>query len=158
MKSLRLLGVCPVMLLLVSVPPGCSKSSAPPVYVKVSGKVVDAQGKPVPALNIRFFPTENVESFRVSQDAPRLRTPAGPARPVVLDYPLAIANKDGTFALSMNGGDIEGARPGKYRVTITGFSKEQKEKIPLKYRDADTSPLDVTIPNRDVSDLVLQIE
>ncbi|MCI0377849.1 MAG: hypothetical protein L0215_09595 [Gemmataceae bacterium] len=156
MKSLRLLGVCLVKLLLVSVPTGCSRSGAP-VYVKVSGKVVDAQGKPVPALNIRFLPTENVDSFKVSQKSSGLRTPAGqPALPVVLDYPLAIGNKDGTFALSMSGGDIEGARPGKYRVMLTG-SKEQNQKIPVKYQNLD-SPLDVTIPNKDVSDLVLKIE
>ncbi len=147
MKSLGFLGAC---LLLVSVPPGCSRSSAP-VYVKVSGKVVDAQGKPVPALHIRFFPTDNVESFRVGQP-PRSSEP----QVLNLDGPLAISNKDGSFTLTMSGGDIEGARPGKYRVMLTG-SKEQNQKIPLKYQNPG-STLDVTIPNNDVSDLVLKIE
>lgn len=158
MKFLRLLGACLAILLLLSAPFGCSRPHASPVYVKVSGKVVDGQGKPVPSLNIRFFPTENVESFKVSPKGSPLRTPAGPAQPVTMNYPLAIGNKDGTFALSMSGGDIDGARPGKYRVTITGFSKEQNQKIPLKYQDAATSPLDITIPSEDVSSLVLKLE
>ncbi len=151
MKSLRLLGVCLVMLLLVSVSPGCSRSSAP-VYVKVSGKVVDAQGKPVPGLNIRFVPTENAERFKVAH-SPRT---SGQPRVVSVNYPLANGNEDGTFTLTMNGGEIEGARPGKYRVMLTG-SKEQERKIPLKYQNPG-SPLCVTIPNRDVSDLILKIE
>ncbi|MCI0640984.1 MAG: hypothetical protein L0Y72_07605 [Gemmataceae bacterium] len=150
MKSLPLLSVCLFMLVLVSVLPGCSRSSAR-VYVKVSGKVVDAQGKPVPAINIRFFPTENVDSFKVGHS-----TGSSEPRVVSLDYPLAISKKDGTFTLTMSGGDIEGARPGKYCVMLTG-SKEQNKKIPLKYQNPD-SPLDVTIPNKDVSDLVLKIE
>jgi hypothetical protein len=144
MESLRFLGTWLMVLLFVSAPPGCkSKSSSARIYVKVSGKVVDAQGKPIPTLNIRFLPTENVESFRVDK--------------YTLEYPLAIGNKDGTFALSMKGGDIEGARPGKYRVMVTGFSRAANEKIPPRYRDPD-SPLEVTIPDHDVSDLILKIE
>ncbi len=153
MRSSRLIGIGLVMALLVSVPPGCSRST-PPVYVKVSGKVVDARGKPVPAAIVHFFPTENVDSFKVKEKRARPRTSGGPPPSVVLDYPLAIGNKDGTFALSMSGGDIEGARPGKYRVMLVG----PKEQVPLRYQDTDTSPLDVTIPNKDVNDLILKLE
>jgi hypothetical protein len=114
--------------------------------------VIDAQGKPVPALNIRFFPTENREKFEV----PYSPKTSGQPRVVSVNYPLAISNKDGTFTLTMSGGDIEGAPPGKYRVMLTG-SKERNQKIPLKYQKPD-SPLEVTIPKHDVSDLVVKIE
>jgi hypothetical protein len=142
MKSILLLWDFLMVLLLVGMPLGCKQPSAPD-YVKVSGKVVDAQGKPVFA-EIRFLPTENMERFKVGQNG--------------MNYPLAIGNKDGTFALNMSGGDIEGAPPGKYRVLLRSFSNEQNQKIPLKYHDPDKSPLEVTIPNKDVIDLILKIE
>ena len=109
----------------------------------MSGKVVDSQGKPLGKIDVRFFPTENVESFRVDE--------------FTFDYPLAISNKDGAFMLGMMG-NTEGARPGKYRVTLTGFSKEENRRIPMKYQDMENSPLEVTIPNEDVSNLVLRID
>lgn len=143
MMSLRTLGVGLVMLILAGVPAGCSRPTAL-TYVKVSGKVVDAQGKPIPGLDIRFFPMENVESFRVDK--------------LTINYPLAIGNKDGTFALSVSAGDIEGAPPGKYRVSLTGFTPEQNQRIPAKYQDFGNSPLEVTIPNHDVRDLILKLE
>lgn len=144
MKSLRSSGDCfAVMVALVTVVAGCSRS-APQANVKVSGKILDARGRPVPGLNIRFFPIENVERFRVDK--------------FTINYPLAIGNKDGTFALSMNGGDVVGAPPGKYRVILTGFSKEQNRIIPAKYQDMGNSPLEVRIPNHDVRDLILMLE
>jgi hypothetical protein len=152
MKSLPGLGVGLVVLLGLGFLPGCSGSSSPPACVKVSGKVVDAQGKPIPKLDICFFPTENPDWFSVRQTPKR----GLPAPPPAMNYPLAIGDKEGKFVLRM--AENEGAPPGKYRVTLTGRSKEQNQKIPLKYQEFFNSALEVTIPNHDVTDLILKIE
>jgi hypothetical protein len=137
MRSLWSSSVCLVTLLLMGT--GCTKPGPPP-HVKASGSIVGTQGMPLGGLNIRFLPTEDIESFKVGLNG--------------IVYPLAISDKDGTFVLSMSGS--EGARPGRYSVMVTG-SKEQNEKIPLRYQNP-SSPLEVIIPNNDVNDLILKLD
>src|SRR3712207_5643015 len=112
MKFFRRWGGCSAQLLLLNAAIGCSRSSAPE-YVKVSGKVVDAKDRPVPKVAIHLFPVENIERFKVGRNG--------------VNCPTAIGQKDGTFTLTMSGGDIEGAPPGTYRVMLRSFSKEQQQ-------------------------------
>lgn len=148
MRSCRILGIG-IIALSTSLATGCGGSSPPPAYVNVSGKVVDARGKPIPSLHIHFVPTENREAF----ETPHVPRTSGQPRATSVNYPVAISSKDGTFALSMSAGEIDGAPPGKYRVIVFG-----SKQVPSKYQEADNSPLDVIVPATDVADLILKLD
>ncbi len=119
---------------------GCAKPSNP---VKVSGKVVDAKGRAIPALGVHFFPMGNVESFRVA---------------TMIEYPIAVSDKAGAFTLAMNNGDVDGALPGKYRVMLVPLGNKQQQRLPLQYQRFETSPLVITIPDHDVKELIIRTE
>lgn len=155
MKSAQSCSRCFVTVLMATVLLGCSRSSAPPKYVKVTGKIVDAQGRPISGVSVNFFPTEHIEGFAVPIKGTPLHIPAGgaPAPPMEMNYPMAISKKDGSFALRLTNGDADGAWPGKYRVLVFGSN----EAVPLKYR-GDESPLEITIPDKDVSNLILRLK
>ncbi len=98
-----------------------------PVY-EVTGKVVLADGKPLPGGVISFVP---------AGDLPL--TPSG------------VIGADGTFSL-VTGGSGQGAPPGDYKVRIEAPQFQQSDPklrkrplFPPKYTDEDSSGLTVTV-------------
>jgi len=104
-----------------------------PVY-EVKGKVVLANGKPLPGGVISFVPKGDLPV-----------TPSG------------VIGPDGTFSL-VTGGSGEGAPPGDYKIRVEAPQFQQaapklkkRPLFPPKYNDEDSSGLVITVraePNR----------
>jgi hypothetical protein len=107
---------------------GCSRSDSLPklqVY-EVKGKVVLADGKPLPSGLVSFVPIGDLSIT-----------------------PSAEIASDGTFSL-VTGGSGEGAPIGDYKVRIEAPGlqanpKSKKSLFPFKYTDEDSSGLVVTV-------------
>ncbi len=109
---------------------GCSGSNSLPsltVY-EVKGKVVLADGKPLPGGIISFVPKGEL--------------------PVT---PSSVIGPDGTFSL-VTGGSGEGAPEGQYKIRVEAPEFQQADGksrkrplIPPKYTDEDSSQLEITV-------------
>jgi hypothetical protein len=109
--------------------------------VPASGKLLDADGKPFKGVNIMFWPNENPEGFVSKHNS----------------TPYAINGENGQFEMRMDANTV-GVPPGSYQVTVFGILPEDKIKIPKRYNELESSPLEVTIPLGGKTDIVLQID
>jgi hypothetical protein len=120
------------MIALLFVLSGCSKNSPP--LVPVSGKVL-SDGKGVPSVIVQFTPdpSKNPKGYTAQ----------------------ASTGADGSFTLKTPPyGD--GAQPGWYRVTVTGYGGKQN--FSSKYTQFNKTPLVVEVPQGGKSDVVLKVD
>lgn len=121
--------LCSISLVSMATLVGCSghfgPGSAPPQTFGVQGKVVLANGSPLPAGRITFHPKETGKPEATGE----------------------ISN--GSFRLSTFGKD-DGAVPGQYDVSITGVSYKTGKpvtaaEVPQKYQDPKSSGLSAEV-------------
>src|SRR5262245_8079728 len=118
---LRMVGLLGGLLVAVA---GCSTGNNPTNLVPVKGKVVSG-GKTLGWVDVRMYPTE----------------PSG-----TMTYGFAGADGVITFK-SLN--DQDGAKPGKYKVTVKGWQTKGASPPPLpsKYAEETSTDLTAVIPS-----------
>jgi hypothetical protein len=122
--------VCCIVVVFAAV--GCSKN---PHLVPAAG-TIQAQGQPVANATVQFTPDP-------------VKNPSGFSA-------TAQVGDDGAFRLQTPPHG-EGAMPGSYRVTVTGYPG-QKLSFPSKYTRLDQTTLLVEIPPEGKSDLILKLD
>lgn len=110
---------------------GCGGSKDPFSYVKVKGKVTYADGSLIPAHRIKL--TFNTESPPL--DAKTY------ARPGVAEVNVA----DGTFDSETSHKAGDGLLPGKHKVQVQTFDKNDRPVplVPAKYGDPKLTPVEI---------------
>jgi hypothetical protein len=110
---------------------GCGGSKDPFSYVKVKGKVTYADGSLIPAHRIKL--TFNTESPPL--DAKTY------ARPGVAEVNVA----DGTFDSETSHKAGDGLLPGKHKVQVQTFDKDDRPVplVPAKYGDPKLTPVEI---------------
>ena len=115
---------------------GCS--SQPPPTAPAKGKILGADGKPIHGGYVMFWPLDNPKEFVKRYDT----------------VPVSVTNERGEFEMWIMSPDRIGVPPGKYRVTVHEIAKENNSRVPQRYRKDDTTPWEVTIPAKGMTDIV----
>ncbi len=112
---------------------GCSRSVnlESPDLVQVNGTVT-YKGTPVPGARVAFHPAKSNAGNEIA---------------------LAEADSNGRFVLKTHEYG-PGAEPGDYVVTVTHLSGG----IPNKYKSEDSTPLTVTVEDKESNEILLNLE
>jgi len=114
---------------------GCR--SKPATIVRAAGRVVTSDGKPIKSVRVDFWPEKKPKSFET--------------------LPYGLTNEKGEFEIVMLDPSKPGLWPGKYRVSLIEIGTKNPKRIPSRYGDNQSTPLEVTIPVEGKTDLILEV-
>lgn len=117
---------------------GCGGSKDPFSYVKVKGKVTYADGSLIPAQRIKLT---------FNSELPPLDAKTY-ARPGVAEVNVA----DGTFDSETSHFAGDGLRPGKHKVQVQTFDKNEHPVplVPARYGDPKLTPVEIDTASGDI--------
>jgi hypothetical protein len=118
---------------------GCARKPAP--LVAASGTMLDADGLPLASVHVMFYPLDE------GSDCVKLYK----------SIPFCITGPKGDFSMVMSA-DKVGIPAGRYQVMAKAIDSNTGPQIPSRYKDHDTSPWQVTVPEGGRTDILLKLE